>query len=165
MGIYEIILGVVLIAAGRKFFWFFVGVTGFVLGMETAAILFPDAPWWGILALSIVTGAVGIWAAFFLQWAAVLASGFIGGGYVASMLLGLSGIGGEGIFSLYFLAGGIIGALLMFLIFDWALIVLSSLVGAAIAAGSLGLTDNLTAVLFVLLAASGIIIQSSFLKR
>ncbi len=63
------------------------------------------------------------------------------------------------------LLGGILGALLALIMLDWALIILSSLIGANLVSQALPLDQATTIILAILLAISGIVIQSRLLQR
>jgi hypothetical protein len=60
-----------------------------------------------------------------------------------------------------FVIGGIIGAILVSVLFDWALIVLSSLAGAAIITQALALSGAVGIGVILALTAVGVIIQAS----
>ena len=64
-----------------------------------------------------------------------------------------------------FVIGGILGAVLLFLIFDWALIVISSLSGASFIVQTVELKHDVETVLFFILVILGIIIQTVLLKK
>ena len=63
-----------------------------------------------------------------------------------------------------FAVGGIIGILFTVLLFDWALIVLSSLSGAFLIVQITNFSLPLTIILFVLLLLLGIVTQSAITK-
>jgi hypothetical protein len=60
-----------------------------------------------------------------------------------------------------FIVGGIIGAILLLAVFDWALIVLSAVVGAYLISHTIVLPPTGATLLFVGLAAIGVIVQAS----
>jgi len=64
-----------------------------------------------------------------------------------------------------FVVGGIVGALLLLLLFDWALIVFSSIAGAELIAASFHLPTIGTTILLLALAILGIVVQSAILTR
>ena len=64
-----------------------------------------------------------------------------------------------------FIVGGIVGAILLLSIFNWALIVMSSLVGAYLIGQTIVLPPTGTTVLFVALAAIGIAVQAAAFRR
>ncbi|MBD3379571.1 MAG: DUF4203 domain-containing protein [Candidatus Omnitrophica bacterium] len=126
-----LLAGVLLLVAGRKLFWLFVALSGFLVGIEYAPFIFDINSNAMLILISLGLGILGAVLAVFLQGAAILIFGFLVGGYTLSSFLidylGLIGPAGE---PAIFLAGGIISAVFLALVFDWALIVLSSFLGA-----------------------------------
>ena len=59
--------------------------------------------------------------------------------------------------------GGIIGAILMFTVFDWALIILSSVSGAHLIANSTDLLPAAGGLTFIACVLVGVFVQSRFL--
>ncbi len=153
-----LILGALLLVLGRKLFWLFVGALGFLAGMSLAQNYLGGQSENVVLIAGIVCGLLGVVLAIFLQRVAIAAAGFFAGGYfamnVASSYLGTTETTGWVLFAV----GGIIGALLLSLLFDWALIVLSSLVGAVLVTQALHLHNN--ALLVFGLAVAGILVQA-----
>ena len=168
--IVSLLLGVVLLLLGRKLFWFFVGVAGFLVGMEIAR-QFAVGPQGTSLLIAIVAGIVGAVIAIFLRKVAIAIAGFVIGGYIAVELLresalfpaALVGIHGTA-FSVPYIIGGIIGAVLLFVLFDWGLIVLSSLSGASLIVHSITFQRHTLQVLFAVLVVVGILVQAG-MKR
>src|SRR5439155_20611531 len=64
-----------------------------------------------------------------------------------------------------FVIGGIIGAVLLLMVFHWPLIVLSSVVGAHLILSALVLPQSGSTILFVALAAIGVIVQAASMRR
>ena len=64
-----------------------------------------------------------------------------------------------------FVIGGIIGALLLVVLFDWALIIFSAIEGARLIAGGVHLPSTGTTILIVALAIAGIVVQSTMFRR
>ena len=134
----SLLLGIVLLLLGRKLFWFFVGVAGFLVGMDIAR-QFVVGPQGTKLLIAIAAGILGAVVAIFLRKVAIAIAGFVIGGYITVELLresalfpiSMAGIHGTA-FSVPYILGGIIGAVLLFVLFDWGLIVLSSLSGASL---------------------------------
>lgn len=162
--IIRIFIGAVLLFLGRKLFWFFVGAAGFLAGLVYAPQLFQGQPGWVLLLIAAIAGLMGALLAIVLQRFAVALAGFFIGGYLLNLLLNALGIGEP--FRIWtFLAGGLVGALLVSALFDWALIFLSSLTGATLISQSLGLGGALTAVVFTILLIAGIAIQAGVFQR
>lgn len=159
------VAGGALLFLGRRLYWFFVGAVGFLVGLSLASQWLQGSSEVVILLVGIVIGAVGAVLALVLQRVALAVAGFLAGGYIALGILGLLGGEAPRLAALPFLLGGVIGALLVIFLFDWALIVLSSLMGSSVIVQSLDLGTGLRAVLFVVLLAVGIGAQASMMRR
>lgn len=168
IGLMDILLGIGLLAAGRRLFWLFVGATGFILGTQVVIRTFQGPEWLGVV-VGIVVGLIFAALAVFIRGAAIGIAGFIAG---ASILVGLAGVftqntGGSSL--LLYIVGGILGVVLILLLFNWALIILSSLGGAALLSRELvsaGLLQRpLAGAVFVSLAILGIVIQATAMRR
>ena len=163
MMLLRILAGIVLLVIGRRLFWLFVGLIGFVAGTHIATRFFPGQPEWMILAIALTAGVLGALIALFLQWLAIGLAGFSAGAYIVASLLHVSGWKTSGIGWLLILVGGILGILLIIVLFEWALIILSSLAGAALITETVHTDRGVTTLLFIALFIAGIMVQS-FLK-
>jgi hypothetical protein len=167
--ILEIALGGVLLLFGRKLFWLFVAGVGFAVGLFLVSVLLPDAPEWVSFALAVVLAVLGTILALTVQKIAIGLAGFIAGGWMMLRLLDVVSLDLGGLQWLVIIVGGILGALLLTTLFDWGLILLSSLVGANLvvsgAGGLIGFPANLLPILFLMLFGLGAIIQARMLKR
>ena len=153
-----------MLVTGRRLFWFFVGLLGFVSGIRIATHFFPGQPEWMILAIALTAGVLGALIAFFLQWLAIGLTGFSAGAYIVASLLHVSGWGTNGIGWILILAGGILGTLLIIVLFHWALIILSSLAGAALIPEAAHLDRGVATALFIALIIAGMVVQSYLMK-
>ena len=171
MAIVNLLLGIVLLILGRKLFWLFVGVAGFLVGIEIAE-RFVAGPQGTKLLVAIAAGILGAVIAIFLQKVAIAIAGFVIGGYITVELLresalfpaALVGIHGTA-FSVPYIIGGIIGAVLLFVLFDWGLIVLSSLSGASLIVHSITFQRHALPLLFAVLVVIGILVQARMKPR
>ena len=159
------IVGVLLLTLGRKLFWLFVGGSGFVVAFYLTAELLPGQPTWVFLLVGVVAGLLGAWLAVTLQWLAIGVGGFLGGGYIAAVLVESLNLSIGGPEWVPFAVGGVIGAILLGAIFNPALIVLSSLVGATLVADSLPFGSDSSIVVMVVATVLGIIVQSHMFKK
>ena len=151
---------------GRQVFWLFVGVVGFVLGSELAAALFAGAPDLVVLGVAVGAGIVGALLAYALQELMIGVAGFGAGSYVAlQVLLHAVPFPGRGSFWLALFVGGLTGMVLFAALFDWAVIVISSLFGADLLVRTLTPDQPTAPVLGLLLALVGIVIQAGALRR
>jgi hypothetical protein len=160
--ILRILAGLLLLFLGRKLFWLFVGVIGFVAGMTFGSQYFAGQPDWIVLLVAIISGLIGILLAVFLQRVAIAVAGFLAGALLTTNFL--SGVSLSIPPLIPMIIGGIIGAILLSLVFDWALIFLSSATGAALIAQSLHLEPMLGLVVFVVLLILGISVQARLLR-
>lgn len=157
-----VLVGLLLLFLGRKLFWLFVGATGFVVGMEIAATLFPHQNDWAVIA-GLILGLVGAVAAIFVQKIAIGIAGFLAGGYFLMTALRSWEIQSPDASWISFLIGGAIGALLMYVVFNWALIILSSISGAHLVIHPFALKHEIAALVFFVLAMIGILAQGKIL--
>jgi hypothetical protein len=161
----NLLLGGLLLLAGRRLFWIFVGAAGFLLGTEVAARVAGGAAEWVVLVIGLAFGLAGLVLSLFVQKLAVAAAGFVMGSYAVHRLILTLPAGWAEWAWAALLAGGIVGALLVLLVFDWALIVLSSLVGALLITEVFSPGPYLSVLLFALLTAAGVAFQGGLLKR
>jgi hypothetical protein len=158
-----LILGIAMLVLGRKLFWLFVGVAGFALGMYFSQLVFPDLTENGALVAGLLCGAVGVVLAFFLQRIALAVAGFLSGGLFVMNLMRSTMELSTAMSSVLFIVGGIAGAIFVSFVFDWALVILSSLVGAALVTQAIHLQDM--PLLMIGIALVGILIQAQFMKK
>jgi hypothetical protein len=165
MDIFRLVLGTALLAMGRRLYWLFLGGIGFVFGYDIAKQIIHDQPQNVILVIALCAGVAGALLAVFFQKVAVLVGGFVAGGYLLVALLKEYG-GGIGHYHwLLFILGGVIGALLMKVLFRWTLIVLSSFIGADLIVRSFHFGTQLSGLLLILLFLLGIAVQGGLLGR
>jgi hypothetical protein len=165
----RVLVGIALLILGRKAFWLFVGGVGFVLGLYVATQVVRVQGGWVVL-FALAGGLLGAFLAVVLQHVAVGLAGFVAGGYVAWNLADMLGweLGRRTLAWepwLVFVAGGIVFAVLIGALFEWALIVLSSITGATLVIQSVGLNPGAQAALFALLVATGIVVQAILYRQ
>jgi hypothetical protein len=162
MGFPNIILGLILLIFGRKLFWLFVGIGGFLLGMQFGGMVLSDQAQWIRVLISLGAGVFGALLAVLVQRVAFCLAGFYGGAYVALRLAQSSGAGGSGI--IFFVVGGVLGAVFAILIMDGAIIVLSCLVGAGAIVEALDLGLTATMIIFLVLVIVGMCVQARLMR-
>jgi hypothetical protein len=158
------IVGVAILFFGRKLFWLFVAALGFAVGIEIAAYFMRDPPLWMLLVIALGLGLLGALLAIMLQKLAIGVAGFIAGGRLASALLAAFFVDYSHYRGITFVIGGILGALLLLALFDWALIVLSSVEGAHLIGNGVVLPQTGAAILFCVLVIIGVVVQGSMLR-
>jgi len=163
MGIFNIILGLILLLFGRKLFWLFVGVLGFIVGIEFAAIFLTNQADWVLLLIGFLTGCLGAVLAIFAQRIAFALAGFYAGSFLTLMLSHAFISTDTNL--LLMLLGGLVGAFLAAWIMDPTLIVLSCLVGAGAIVKALNMGQPASTLVFVLLLLIGIFVQTKLFTR
>jgi hypothetical protein len=158
------LIGAVILLFGRRLFWLCVAAVGFAAGVEIAPHLVHEPSTLLALPVALVLGFIGALLALFLQKIAIAVAGFLAGGKLAVAFMAAFFAQHAHYFGITFLIGGIIGALLLLALFDWTLIVLSSVVGAHLIQSALTLPPSGSTILFVGLAAIGIIVQATGLR-
>jgi hypothetical protein len=160
----EVILGSSLLMVGRRLFWLLLGAIGFAVGVETARRLVHGTDLL-TLAAAIGLGILFALLAVFIESIAIGLAGFVGGGYALVTLSAIIGLQGRTADITAFVIGGIIGVALVILLFDWALISISSLAGAAMVVGGLGLGPRLRGPVYLSLLLLGVLVQGFTLRR
>jgi hypothetical protein len=158
-----IILGLIMLVFGRKLFWLFVAVVGFLVGMEFVDLLLVNQSIWIKLAGGLGAGLIGALLAIFVQRVAFVLAGFFAGAYFALLLAHPLGVASASL--LLAVACGVVGAIVAALLMDWAIIVLSCLVGAGAIVSRLGLRDANSAIVFLVLVIIGILVQAKLLEQ
>jgi hypothetical protein len=153
-----LLAGIVLLVAGRRLFWLFVGLVGFFAVYRWFAP-YRLGPASGRWLLAILAGVVGILLAIFLQRVAIALAGFFAGGSFAVQLLGLHLGQARGGALLVFLIAGVLAAILAVALFDLALVVLSSLAGADLIVEALHPRPVTAKLVLMVLVVVGIAIQ------
>src|ERR1700736_1583934 len=120
------LIGALILFFGRKLFWLCVAAVGFAAGVELAPHLIHEPSPLLALTFALVLGFIGALLAMFLQKIAIAIAGFFAGGKLATAIAAAFFVHQAQYFWLTFLIGGIVGTLLLLLLFDWALIFLSA---------------------------------------
>ena len=127
MVIARAVVGAVLLFLGRELNFLFAGAMASLIAIELTPLLPLAWPAWTNPAFILGMGVLAAVAATLQERAGYFLSGFLAGGYY------LSEYYAPGVFAvtlLPFVVGGVIGSLVMGLFTEWALMVVSCLVGA-----------------------------------
>lgn len=154
-----LVVGAVLLLWGRKLYWLALGGLGFFLGHGLAReYLELDA---GVeLAVAVAIGVAGALLAVVAQKIAVTVGGLAIGGFLAYYLaLPWAAELGVLIWGLT-LVGAVLGVVLAALLFEAALIVVSSLVGATLITQAFTLARVHESWVFLVLLVLGVLLQS-----
>ena len=158
----NIVAGAALLLVGRKLYWLFIAIAGFYVGVEVARAVVVAQPQWVIWLAAAAAGLIGAIVAMLFQRVAFAIAGFYAGAYLALIAAErfLPGAVGAGAV----IVGGLVGAIAAALIMDWAIIVLSSMVGAALIVSSLPLGNLGSLLAYAGLLALGIVVQAQLMR-
>jgi hypothetical protein len=166
MSLINILVGLAILLFGRQLFWIFVGGVGFTLGLRLAERLLGAAPQWQVLVIGLAAGVLGAFCAVIFERVAVTVAGFLAGGAIAIRIVSIITPHADPLVWIALsLAGGVVGALVVATLFDWALVILSSAVGAALVTDSIARAPTNATIMFVVLLAFGIAAQARRLER
>lgn len=161
----RVLAGLGMLVLGRQLFWLFVGGMGFLFGLNLATqVLGEGQPDVNILLFAMIFGFIGAVAAVVLQKLAVSAAGFFGGGVIAMNLVQVMNLD-LGSVLVPFLVGGVLGLVLVSVLFDWALIAISSFAGASVIVQTFEMETAVSLLLLAILIVIGIVVQASQLRR
>ena len=162
--IFSVLIGVVVLFFGRKLFWLCVAAIGFAAGVELAPRLVQEPSVLVSLTIALLLGIIGALLALFLQKIAIAVLGFLAGGKLAGAIAAAFFVHYAQHSAIIFVIGGIIGAILLLALFDWALIVVSSLIGAHLIQSAIVLPASGSTIVFIGLAVIGILVQAASLR-
>ena len=160
-----IVLGILMLMGGRRFFWVFIGAMGFIAGVTYGQEIFGLESLKVLLIAASILGVAGIVIALFMQGIAFGIAGFLAGSYVGFSLLPLIGTFSPEMTWLIALGGGVAGVVLTMVLIDWMLIFLSSVTGAAIIVHFLSPETWVRPTIWIALSVAGIVIQTIFFIR
>ncbi len=163
--IFYLLAGAALLIFGRKLFWLFAAAIGFLSGMSLAQQVLPGQSQTVHLIIALILGGLGAVLTVLIEKIAIGLVGFIAGGYLVHLLLPVLSINLGSLLWLAVIIGGVIGAVLASTMFDWALIILSSGIGASVITNHLTLPQPFPLILLVALFILGVIIQGNIRSR
>ena len=159
-----ILVGLVLVLFGRRLYWVFVAGIGFLTGLALAPELLAGQPEWLILLAALGVALVGAVLAIVAQQLTIGLIGFVAGGGIGLLLLRALGVAGDAPAWAVYLVAGIVGLVLMLVLFDWALILLSSLAGANLIVAGVSarfpLPHGIALLLLIALVIVGVVVQA-----
>ncbi len=161
----SLLLAAVLLFFGQRVYWLFVACVGFVAAVELVTRWFTAQPSWIVIVIAVLAGLVGALLAIFFQRLAVALAGFIAGSHGALLLLADFGRPDwERLSVVIFIVAGILAAVLAVALLDWALVILSALIGAALIAQWAVPAPPQHTIVFLVLFVIGAAFQASTLR-
>jgi hypothetical protein len=166
-GILALALGTVSLLFGRKLFWVLAALIGLATGIILASQVLPTQTGLIHLIIAVVVGILCALLAIFAEKVMLVLAGFLGLGILGSLIGSL--FQSASLNWILFIVFGVFGALLMSRFMEWAVVIISSFIGAIMVSTGLGLIIHLQFLLdllvFLALIALGIFFQSRDLVR
>lgn len=166
--IFALIIGLVTLFFGRKLFWIFAALIGLSVGLIIGSQLFQGQAALVHFFIAVLLAAVFAVLAIYAEKIMILLAGFFGLGllgYFIANLFNLPSI----IHWILFLGLGILGAILVSRYLEWALVIISTFLGASMAGAGLGGLTHFNffvdLLIFIALLAGGFFFQSRELKK
>jgi hypothetical protein len=122
------VIGGILLFLGHELNFLFAGAMAALLGVRLTPLLPPQWPWWTDYAFIIGLGLIAAGAVLISERAGYFISGFLAGGLILVEYYSPDTLT---VPWLPFVVGGIIGALVVGVFTDWALILVTAAIGAA----------------------------------
>jgi hypothetical protein len=160
-----VVIGVVILFFGRKLFWLCVAAVGFAVGIQIAPMLVSEPSSVLALVIALAFGVLGALLALFIQKVAIAVLGFLAGGKLATAIAAAFFVQYAQYSTIIFVIGGIIGAILLLAVFGWALIVVSSFIGAYLIESAIVLPPTGSTLVFIGLAILGVFVQAVSFRR
>jgi len=162
-----VLIGIAILFFGRKLFWLCVAAAGFAVGVEIAPLLVHEPSSLLALLIALVFGFLGALLALFLQKVAIAVLGFLAGGKLATAVAAAFFVHYAQYSTIIFVVGGVIGAILLLAVFGWALIVVSSFIGAYLIVfqDAIVLPPTGSTLVFIGLVILGIFVQAASSRR
>ncbi|MBN2149278.1 MAG: DUF4203 domain-containing protein [Anaerolineales bacterium] len=161
----QIILGIALLLAGRKLYWVFVGAVGFFAGLFIAPQFFTGDSDISVIVVALICGILGAILTIAIQRVGVALAGLLVGGYFAGMLSSGLNIETAWVSWVIVIAGAIVGAVLLAVVFDYALIGLTTLAGAMLLVPALNLDPTISLISLIVAVILGASVQVATLQN
>jgi hypothetical protein len=162
---FSMILGILLLFFGRRLFWLFVGVAGFIAGLTLVPQLISGQSELALLLIALIAGIIGAVLSIMFEGLAILVAGFLAGGYLMTTLAVSTGSSVSTEPSVIYIIGGILGLIMVAVFFDWAIIILSVLLGAEILMPYLHISGSVYWLVFLVLVLVGTAVQAGIWHR
>jgi hypothetical protein len=159
--IFQLFAGSILLVAGKKLYWFFVGVIGAIAGLFISETFFHPQSWGDRVLVAVGIGAAFAILALILQRIMIGVAGFIAGGYLGVSLIDTLQLPVTEYRWVVFILGGLVGILIVKMLFDLSLVIISSSAGAILITRAINLDGAKSLIVLLVLILAGIIVQSA----
>jgi len=162
-----LVLGILTLFYGRKLFWVFAALVGFIFGLIIASQLTPNVTDFIRIMIAIGIGAICGLVAVYVEKLMIIIIGFLGFGILGYLLIGLFDFSPL-VNWIVFLVTGCLGAIYITRYIKWIIIIISALIGAMMASMGIGkfiqMNFLVDLIIFVALLVAGIFFQKKALS-
>jgi hypothetical protein len=158
--LFQLITGIILLVAGKKLYWFFVGTLGAIAGLFISETFFHPQSWGDRVLVAVGIGAAFAILALVLQRIMINVAGFIAGGYLGVSLVDALQLPVTEYRWVVFILGGLIGIMIVKMLFDLSLVIISSAAGAILVTRAIGLDGTKSLIILLVLIMAGVVVQS-----
>jgi hypothetical protein len=158
--IFQLGAGGLLLIAGKKLYWFVVGVCGAIAGLFVSEFFFHPESWGERVLVAVGIGAAFAVLALVLQRIMISIAGFIAGGFLGVSLVETLKVEITNWNWVIFILGGLVGILIVKMLFDLSLVIISSFAGATLIIRALNLDGPNGLIILLVLILTGIVLQS-----
>ena len=158
MNILYILIGATLLILGRKYAWIFTAGIIYFITLEVIAKTLTDLPYILVIFIALVFGATSALVASLTKPLAISLAGFLAAGYLFSLVAAAYKWFPGQAWAPY-LAGGVLGLVMIAAVADWTMLVFSSLVGALMVTRGLPVSPAWMLIYFLGIALVGIVVQ------
>lgn len=164
MQLITVVLGFVSLIGGAQLPWMFTGSAGYLVGIWLADIIGFNQNEWQVLAIASAVGLSVILITYYLRRLVIIIAGFSAGGYISTTLPAI--MGWKTVLEDWqaILLVGTACAVILFLWFKLALVLVTTLAGATIVVQHLNLTMVSKEAMFVVLVVVGLTAQYVMLQ-
>jgi hypothetical protein len=155
----KLLTGAAIAFFGRKLYWFTIGAVGFFAALELTSRFFKDQNAWIAFALAIIAGAIGAFLAITIQKIAIGLAGFLLGGFLLLQILNAFDFQLNNWNWVIFIVGGLLGMILLSALFEWTLILLTSVIGSILITQSALLPEASRFLIFAIAFMLGFSVQ------
>jgi len=163
-----LVIGIITLFFGRKLFWVFAALIGLSVGLILGAQILQGQTMTIRILVAISIAAICAVLALYAEKTMIILAGFFGLGILGYLIANLFNL--PTLFHwLLFIGLGILGAILISRYMEWAIVIISSVMGAIMAGAGLGGLTHFNffvdLLIFLGLLAAGIFFQSRGLKK
>ncbi len=158
--LFQLITGGLLLVAGKKLYWFFVGTLGALAGLFVSETFFHPQSMGDRVLVAVGIGAAFAILALILQRIMIGVAGFIAGGYLGVALVDALQLPVSEYRWVVFILGGLIGIMIVKMLFDFSLVIISSAAGAILITRAVQMDGAKSLIILLVLIIAGVVVQS-----